>query len=204
MSWTPPDGRELFTLEEACQLFDLEKVSKSPAVFDIQKLNWFNSHYMRSLPLQLVTERALPYLQSLDLSAYTSRQVEEIVASVRDGLAKLSDILAATRFYFEQELPIDEEVKKSVLSNGSSHKVLNNTLNSLSSFPWGDHRGCKSVVDNMGKELGLKGKELYWPLRVALSGKVQGPDLGSIISILGAKRVQTRLESALGFCSKVS
>jgi glutamyl-tRNA synthetase len=200
MSWTPPDGKEVFTLDEASELFELEKVSKSPAVFDLQKLNWFNSHYIRSLPLKTVTERATPYLKEVNLSSYTSAQLEEIVASVRDGLTKLSEVLGATRFYFEKELPVEEELKKTILANGSSRKVIDSTLKELSAFPWGDHKGCKSVVDTMGKELGLKGKELYWPLRVALSGKVQGPDLGSIISILGAERVKLRLQSALPFC----
>jgi glutamyl-tRNA synthetase len=200
MSWTPPEGKEIFTLAEATEMFDLDKVSKSPAVFDVQRLKWFNSHYIRSLPLATVTERAMPYLTDVDLSSYTKQQLEEIVASVREGLTTLSEVLAATRFYFEKELAVTEELKKTVLSNGSSRKVLDNTLKTLSSLPFGDHCGCKSVIDTMGKELGLKGKELYWPLRVALSGKVQGPDLGSIISILGAKRVQARLESALPFC----
>lgn len=200
MSWTPADGREIFTLAEACEMFDLEKVSKSPAVFDIKRLNWFNSHYLRSLPIKTVTERALPYLTNVNISAYTNAQLEEIVASVRDGLTILSEVLGATRFYFEKELPVEEDLKKTVLSNGSSRKVIDNTLKVLPSFPWGDHKGCKSVVDGMGKELGLKGKELYWPLRVALSGKVQGPDLGSIISILGAERVKLRLQSALPHC----
>jgi glutamyl/glutaminyl-tRNA synthetase len=64
-------------------------------------------------------------------------------------------------------------------------------------MPWGDFGGCKKAVDALGKELSLKGKDLYWPVRAALSGKTQGPDLGSIISLLGAERVKSRLESAL-------
>lgn len=200
MSWTPADGREIFTLAEACEMFDLDNVSKSPAVFDLQRLQWFNGHYIRTLPLGVVTERALPFLGSVDISGYNTAQLEEIVSSVRDGLTMLCEILAATRFYFESELFLPEDLKETVLSKDSSHKVLENTLKIMGNFPWDDHRGCKSIVDNMGKELGLKGKDLYWPLRVALSGRVQGPDLGSIISILGAKRVQNRLQSALPLC----
>ena len=56
---------------------------------------------------------------------------------------------------------------------------------------------CKKSIDDIGKELGLKGKELYWPLRVALSGSNKGPDLGLIISLLGKEKVKARIEKAL-------
>jgi nondiscriminating glutamyl-tRNA synthetase len=197
MSWTPPEGKELFSLEEACDLFDITKLSKSPAVFDVQRLNWFNSQYLRSLPLSTITERALPYLQTVDLTAYTTAQLEEMVGSVRDGLTILSEILGAVRFYFEVNVDFSEDLKKEVLASPTAHKVLDATLKTISTLPFGDHKGCKAIVDNLGKELGIKGKDLYWPLRVALSGKVKGPDLGSIISILGPERVKARLESAL-------
>ena len=84
MSWTPPDEREVFTLDEASALFDLEKLSKSPAVFDIAKLNWFNSEYIRKLPRELVTERAKPFLglNETDPSAYDENHLQEMVGSV--------------------------------------------------------------------------------------------------------------------------
>jgi nondiscriminating glutamyl-tRNA synthetase len=200
MSWTPADGKELFSLEEACRSFDITKLSKSPAVFDVQRLNWFNSHYLRSLPLSTITERAMPYLQVVDLSVYTKAQLEEIVGSVRDGLTILSEILGTVRFYFEPHVDLPEDLKQEVLTSATAATVLDATLKNISKLPFGDHKGCKTIVDNLGKELGIKGKDLYWPLRVALSGKVKGPDLGSIISILGPERVKDRLGSALSHC----
>lgn len=200
MSWTLPDGKEFFTLDEASEMFDLYKISKSPAVFDVQKLNWFNSHYIRSLPIELVTERAMPYLTLLKTDSYSSSEVEQIVASVRDGLTMLSEVMAATEFYFVDKLEINDELKEKALAKDTAFKVLESTLKHVGELPFGDHAGCKAIIDNLGKELGMKGKDLYWPLRAALSGKVQGPDLGSIISILGPSRVKSRLEYAIGLC----
>lgn len=202
MSWTPPDGRELFTLAEAPEIFDLSRVSKSPAIFDIHKLNWFNSHYLRSLPLSLVTDRALPYFPEDDLSQYSRQELEEIVACVRDSLTTLSEIREATRFFFDKSVSVEAEAQESLLSRDVARKVVSTLLERISSLPWGDPAGCKAAVDAIGKELGLKGKELYWPIRAALSGKVQGPDLGSSISILGELRVKARLESALQLCHR--
>ncbi|HEY9785447.1 MAG TPA: glutamate--tRNA ligase [Candidatus Obscuribacterales bacterium] len=197
MSWTHPEEKEIFTLEEAAALFDLNRVSKSPAIFDLQKLNWFNGHYIRSLPLETIKERAKPYLETFDLSGYSAGEIEQIVACVRDSLTVLSEISTAAKFFFEAKVEIPFDLRQSVLSAESAQKVLSATLKHLAEMPFGNHAGCKAVVDKLGQELGLKGKELYWPLRAALSGKVQGPDLGSIISILGERRVRARLEAAL-------
>lgn len=200
MSWTPTDDREVFTLEEAGQMFDLTKVSKSAAVFDVQRLNWFNSHYIRSLPLPTVTERARVFINQELSASFTTAQLEEIVASVREGLTTLSEVTEATNFYFAKNLEIPSDVRDSVLGTPKARLVLDKTLQSLSNMPWGDSKGCKAIVDGIGKELAIKGKELYWPLRAALSAKTHGPDLGTMLSVLGEKRVKARLESAMGLC----
>jgi len=201
MSWTPPDERELFTLEQGCELFDLGKVSKSAAVFDVPKLNWFNGHYIRSLPLSVVTDRALPFLQEYDLSEFNREQLEQMVGSVREGLTVLKEITEAVKFYCETKLVVPEDLRTEQLCTEKAKLVLERTLNELKTMPWGDGPGCKAVVDKFGKELGIKGKELYWPLRAALSAKLQGPDMGSMISVLGEKRVRARLEAALDLCN---
>ncbi len=201
MSWSPPNGKEFFTLDEACEMFSLDRVSKSPAVFDTQRLDWFNSHYIRELPLTVITERAKAWLDPDHVAAYErENKLEELVGSVREGLTKLSEINGAADFYFATNLEISQELKDSVLKAPSAKKILDQALHNLSTLPWGDHKGCKAVIDGIGKELAVKGKELYWPLRAALSGKTQGPDLGSMLSVLGEKRVRSRLEAALGVC----
>jgi len=197
MSWTHPEGKEIYDLEEAAALFDLDKVSKSPAVFDLARLNWFNSQYLRNLPLETIVERAQPYLTAYDTSLYSKAELSQMVASVREGLTTLAEIGPALSFYLTAELAVSDELKSSVLNSDNARKVLSSLSSTLASLPWGDHQGCKKAVDALGKELTLKGKDLYWPLRAALSGKTQGPDLGAIISILGAERVKSRLESAL-------
>lgn len=200
MSWTPPNGQEIFSLPEASKLFDLSRVSKSPAIFDIQRLNWFNSHYIRTLPLSTITDRSLVYLQKGSLDNYDRKQIEEIIACVRDGLTVLSEVFDATRLFFDHTVKIPPELQENFITNESSQRVLRTFYSRISELPWGNHKDCKAIVDGIGKELGIKGKELYWPLRAALSGKTQGPDLGAIISILGESRVKTRIEAALEMC----
>jgi nondiscriminating glutamyl-tRNA synthetase len=201
MSWTHPEGKEIYSLDEASSLFDLEKMSKSHAVFDVDRLNWFNGQYIRSLPIDLITRRARPFLADYDLDEYSSEDLERIVATVREGLTMLSEITEAARFFFVLDRLVDGELDAGIMTAPNARKVLEKLLASLGEVPYADQQGCKKVVDTIGKELAIKGKDLYWPLRVALSGKTHGPDLGSMISILGEKRVRERLEIALRLCS---
>jgi glutamyl-tRNA synthetase len=207
MSWTPQvetgEAKEIFTLEEASKLFELERVSKSAAVFDLQRLNWFNAHYIRSLPLSVITDRAAPFLEQFNLSEYSREQLEQLIDTVRSGLSVLSELPDAVRFYFGETLAIPQELKDEHLCTESAKKIMSQTLESLKDVPWSEPAGCKKFVDKVGKDLAIKGKDLYWPLRVALSGSTHGPDMGFMISILGEKRVKARLESALNLCSQV-
>jgi nondiscriminating glutamyl-tRNA synthetase len=200
MSWTPADGREIFTLEEAGEMFDMNKVSKSAAVFDLQRLNWFNGHYIRSLPLPLVTERARAFLDADQIKPFSDQQLEEIVASVREGLTTLAEIKEPTNFYFAKVLEIPQDVRETVLHVASARQVLEKTLQHLAQMPWSDSKGCKDAINAIGKELSLKGQALYFPLRAALSAKTKGPDLGTMFSVLGEKQVKARIESAMGLC----
>jgi glutamyl-tRNA synthetase len=201
MSLTAPDGREIYTLEEACEMFDLSRVSKSPAVFDVPRLNWFNSHYIRSLPLPVVTDRALPYLSDYKLDKYDRPTLEAIVACLRDGLTMLSEIKEAARFFFEDTVVLTDEASDTLRKEGA-HKVLLQMLAEVDKLPVGDAKGCKAVVDKLGKDLGVKGKDLYWPIRAALTGSVHGPDLGVVLSILGHDAVRCRIKAAVDLCSQ--
>ncbi len=207
MSWTPQvetgEAKEIFTLEEASKLFELERVSKSAAVFDLHRLNWFNGHYIRSLPLSVITDRAAPFLEQFNLAEYSHEQLEQLIDTVRSGLSVLSELTDAVRFYFGESLAIPQELKDEHLRPDSARKIMSKTLESLNDMPWSEPAGCKKFVDKIGKELAIKGKDLYWPLRVALSGSTHGPDMGFMISILGEKRVKARLESALNLCNQV-
>ena len=89
MSWTHPHGLEIYSLEEACNNFDIDNLSKSPAVFDIQRLNWFNSNYIRSLAPEDAVARVKPFLTGVDLSGYSEDEIKQIVLCVRDGLTIL-------------------------------------------------------------------------------------------------------------------
>jgi nondiscriminating glutamyl-tRNA synthetase len=203
MSWTHPENKEIFTLEEASRLFDLSKVSKSPAVFDEQRLNWFNSQYIRELSIDEVIRLGKPFLADYDLSKYSDEELKQMVVSVRDGLTCLAELKVALKFFFVDDIEISSEQKENVLAKESAAKVLAAFSKLAPTLPYGIPSECKAKLDALGKELGYKGKDLYWPVRLALSGSVQGPDLGTVLSALKSERIARRLGTALSLCNNL-
>ena len=200
MSWTQPDKpeEEIFKIDNVASKFELSRISKSSAVYDLPKLNWFNNHYIKEKTVEEVFDLSKRFLEKdLDLSKYPKDQLLKMIDAVRSGLNKLDELSGLIRFFFDDSFDLNRGENQKILSSENSKKVLNKLSESISSFNFSDSHDCKGKIDALGKELGLKGKDLYWPVRVALSGSNKGPDLGLVISLLGVEKVKSRIEKAL-------
>lgn len=200
MSWTKPDKpeEEIFKLSEIIEQFSLERISKSPAIYDLPKLNWFNNHYIKEKSASEVFELSKRFLEKeLDLTMYSKEKILQMIESIHSGINKLDDISRLIRFFFDDKFDLTTSENQKILQTENAKKVLDKVLKHINLFNFESPEDCKKEVDKIGTELGLKGKDLYWPLRVALSGSNKGPDLGHIISLLGKERVKARIEKAL-------
>ena len=200
MSWTQPDNpeAEIFKLDDVIEKFELGRISKSSAVYDLPKLHWFNNHYIKEKSIEEVFNLSKHFLEKeLDLSMYPKDQLLQMIDLVRAGVNKLDEIPGLIKFFFDDKFNLNEGENQKALSSESAKKILDKVLKSLDSMNFKDSHECKKKIDEIGKELSLKGKDLYWPVRVALSGSNKGPDLGLIISLLGKDKVQNRVERAL-------
>ena len=200
MSWTKPDHPELeiFKLDEVIDQFTLERISKSSAVYDLTKLDWFNNHYIKEKTLEETYNLAKSFLEKeLNLSLYLKDELFQMIDLVKSGLNKLDELPGLIRFFFDDNFDFSRDEVASSLHSDNARKILDKVLESLDTISFKDPHNCKKTIDNIGKELGLKGKDLYWPLRVALSGSNKGPDLGLIISLLGKEKVKARIQRVL-------
>ncbi|MBI3591700.1 MAG: glutamate--tRNA ligase [Candidatus Melainabacteria bacterium] len=200
MSWTKPDRPEIeiFKIDEVIDQFDLGRISKSSAVYDLTKLNWFNNHYIKEKSLEEMFDMSKKFLEKeLNLSLYPKEQVLQMIDSVKAGLNKLDEIPGLIKFFFDDKFDLSSGENQKIISTESAKKIFDNVLKAIDSINFQNQADCKKTIDNIGKELSLKGKDLYWPLRVALSGSNKGPDLGLIISLLGKEKVKARIEKVL-------
>lgn len=204
LGWSAPDTQELFTMQELISLFSLQRIAHSGAIFDKDKLNWMNAHYVRAMALPELLERSRPYLQALEPEkTYSDEQLQLILSLVREPISKLDELPAAVSYFFGNDVAVLPDIQESVLATEDTKTVLQFCLNAMQeeaiqqAFTEGVEP-IKALLKQWGEALKpLKTKTVMWALRAATTGRVQGADLPSVLWLLGTQRVQHRLQAAL-------
>jgi nondiscriminating glutamyl-tRNA synthetase len=197
LGWSPASGEEIMSSERLCAQFDLDRISRSPAIFDTRKLRWMGGEYLRAAPPAELAQAALPFLQAEGIAA-DARQAERWVLAFRDGLACLAELPPQVRALLEPG-PAEEEAAVA-LRTPEARRLLSLVATRLASrmAENGEPDGMafKALLAACGKEVGAKGRELFMPARAALSGRVHGPELPLVFDALGATRSLERLRVA--------
>ncbi|PKN80616.1 MAG: glutamate--tRNA ligase [Candidatus Cloacimonetes bacterium HGW-Cloacimonetes-1] len=195
LGWHASEDREIYTLEELCQEFSIERVSKSGAVFDLTKLDWMNGQYIRSLPLDTIAERCHPYFESSGIDTSDHVKLLKIIDIARERITLLPEIVEYSKiFYLTKDL---DAADQDILDNEISQTVLKWFLESVqANLPLDRDKVHKLVSDGMAA-LQIKGKNYYTPLRLALIGQAHGPDMPATFDILGDAEVILRLGRAI-------
>ncbi|MBA7646114.1 Glutamate--tRNA ligase 1 [subsurface metagenome] len=197
LGWYPPDGKEINSVKELIKEFSLDDVSKSSAIFDNQKLNWMNGSYIRSISLKKITDLAIPYLKEAGylkgkITQDKKKWLERVIEATRTHLSYLAQILEETETFFTKEIKISKEARK-ILKKKASKRVLSTLKNKLKKIKEIRDKNFRPLMKEIEKETGYKGKDLYLPVRVALTGKNKGPELHLILPILGKRECLRRL-----------
>lgn len=201
LGWSPGDDREFFTLDELAQMFSLERASKSPAVFDEGKLRWFNAHYLRAKPLP---ERAELFEQAARDAAGGSTQPDEawwqrFAAAASDHVEVLSDVPREVAALQADEISWNPDTDVE-LASAPVRELLAELLDLAQSDRNGDRFAgvvSKDGLKALGEKYGLKGRSLFRPLRLAVTGSEHGIELPLLLPLLGAPLVARRIASSL-------
>lgn len=202
LGWSPEGEQEMFTREQLIEVFNADRLSKSPAVFDTQKLSWMNNEYMKKADLPRVVDMCIPHLQkagriAAELDADGRAWVSDLVALHQDKLRFAADIVPVTALFFAEE-PADEDEAATVLAEEQVPTVLGAFLSLVEA---GDTAftvdGIKEMIKTVQKDTGFKGKQLFMPIRAALTGQTHGSDLNQSIALLGKDKVVSRLRARL-------
>ncbi|MFB6469143.1 glutamate--tRNA ligase [Cytobacillus sp. Hz8] len=202
LGWSPAGEQEIFTRDEFIEIFDANRLSKSPALFDKQKLTWMNNQYMKKQDLETVIELAVPHLVkaglvSEQMNAVESEWVHHLVALYHDQMSYGAEIVTLSQLFFKEDLEMEEEAKD-VLAGETVPVVLKAFLQEINQIEEFEDVAIKAAIKAVQKETGQKGKNLFMPIRVATTGQTHGPDLPKAISLLGKEKVNKRIMSILG------
>jgi nondiscriminating glutamyl-tRNA synthetase len=190
LGWNPGEGEteEIFSIEQLIEKFSLERIQVSGAVFNVEKLDWMNNHYIKEYDIDKLTELALPFFEKAGLDVSDREKVKEILDTVRVYLNKLDEIPEHIKMFYQDEISVDGK-QKEILEEETSKTVFKALADKLEAVNAIEPELFKEKVKEVQTETGIKGKQLFKPIRIALSGTEDGPELPKIAAILGKDKV---------------
>lgn len=203
LGWCPKDNKEIFSLKELEEQFCIESISKSPAVFDYQKLQWFNAEYLRAMSDESFTKLAKPYYDQVFGDA--PYPAHKLTAILKARTVRLTDIPEMIGFF--KELPdYDKELfvnKKSKTTLENTPKILQTVTDRLSALSDWNGDNIKELLMSLATELELKNGTVMWPARIAAAGQaVTAGGAVEILDILGKEEALRRLNLGLSKLSR--
>jgi glutamyl/glutaminyl-tRNA synthetase len=198
LGWSPGNDQEMFTLPELCEVFSLDKITKSGARFDFDKAKWFNQQYIihaDNLKLAyMIQDKAIDegYNVSIEYLA-------DVCGLMKERVHKTNEIISGGRFFFEPPRTFDDETIKNKYKIENSHHLLKIAENLMS----GDTNEIEQIVKGYVQVNGLKPGEIMPVLRIAISGTMQGPDLIQSMILIGNKESSERITQAVAHFNKL-
>jgi nondiscriminating glutamyl-tRNA synthetase len=194
LGFHPGDDREVLTRPELLEAFTFERVGKSGSVFDATKLAWMNAQYLHHADGVTLVRWAWDFLPEA-ARALPEDTLQRLLETERGNIATLADLPGELAWYLE-DFPALAPDAGAALAEPRSREVCATLVAELAALaPW---RGeaVKSAIQSVGKQLGVKGRELFQPVRAALTGRTHGPELPLLAEMLGRDRCLARLERA--------
>jgi nondiscriminating glutamyl-tRNA synthetase len=201
LGWSPVGEEEIFDKKTLIEIFDPERLSISPAIFDQNKLKWMNGEYIKKLDQDKVVDLAMPHLIEAgrlpeEMSEKEREWAEKVISLYQEQLHYGQEIVELTELFFKTEIAYDESAMN-VLKEEQVPEVLRNFKENLEGLEEFTAEEIKAQTKATQKATGTKGKKLFMPIRVATTGQTHGPELPMAISLLGKDVILTRLENAL-------
>ena len=198
LGWAPSDGKEIKTVDEIAQDFRINEISSSNSIFEYDKLNWMNSHYIKMLSIPELKERLKPYLKKYDLSELTDAQYTRMVEVTYEPLTLLSDITDAVPYFFGEDVVIEDKAKE-VLETETSQEVLKSFMEQAKDWEWTEENLHEKLEAFRGefKAKGIKPKVTMWAIRAAVTGRTCGADMTAILAIIGKDKTFHRVSEVM-------
>ncbi|CAK7004894.1 glutamate--tRNA ligase [Tissierella carlieri] len=199
VGWSPEDNQEILSMEELIQKFSFERVSKTGGIFDKDKLDWVNGHYIRSSSVERITDMAIPYLIKADFIDREFVQdryewLKLLVHTVQESLNTVSEVVNKVEFIFKDYVDILEEDALEIIKGEQVGIVLTAIKEELNNIEEIDEEYAKGFMKIIQKATGVKGKNLFMPARVALTGMAHGPEFVNILVLLGKENILKRID----------
>ena len=197
LGWNPGDEREFFTMDELIKAFSVDGMSKSPAIFDVNKLTWMNAEYVRRLTPEQFTAYALPYYEKAGVSAEHADLLARILQQRTETFAQIPDMLDFIPQLPDYDVELFTNIKSKTNPEIAKH-VLEIAIAALDALPAWEEQPIHDALLGLAEKEGMKNGTMLWPVRIALAGKQVTPGGAIEIAILlGREESMRRLHVGL-------
>ena len=202
VGWSPEGNEEILSMDDMVEKFSFDRVSKSSGVFDVDKLNWINNHYIKEAELKRIVDLSIPYLIEkgyVDEADVENKYewIENIVSLMRERLNFVSEITDHMDLFISENITLENQEAKEMIEMDHVKGMIEVFIEKFKNLENFDDVSIKKSFKEVQKEMGIKGKNLFMCMRVAITGQVHGPDLNKTIQILGRELSIRRLENAV-------
>jgi glutamyl-tRNA synthetase len=189
LGWSHGDD-EIFSMTDFCQWFDLDHITSSSAQFNTEKLDWLNSHYIKTLPLDRISSAIEPYLKKVVHTPIDQNLLIGAIDIHRERANHLTSLAGDIAYIFEVQKPNQQDFEKHI--NAEALELIKSFQASLNKIDW-----TKEAIHNVMNEVvtlhAIKFPKLAMPLRVLLTGIAQSPSIDAVMAILGRDETMKRL-----------
>ncbi len=195
LGWGHGD-QEIFSRQELIELFSLEGVTKNPAVFDMDKLNWLNGQYIR----KMLPERLFDLCEPLLINTYGTHDLaymKKVVAAFQDRLVLIPDIVGLSSYFFRDDFEYDPKAVEKHFKTANAKQILASLKERLGKLEPFTKEKIEPVFKDLAAGLNVKLGVVIHPCRLALSGRSETPPMYDVVEILGKEKVGARLSKAI-------
>jgi glutamyl-tRNA synthetase len=202
LGWSPKDNREMIPIEEVIALFDLSKVNRRNAAFDLNKCLWLNGQYMHQMSLERFRELSMPFLIAVNIKTPGKAYLLQVLALVRERVKLFREVPGWVDYFFMDDYPYDPAAVAKALDKPGALDRLAQLAEAFRRIPDWRADALEDSLKGVAAKAGLKTGEFIHPARVAVSGRAIGPSLYHMLEVLGRDRVLSRLERTIGRFSR--
>ena len=200
LGWNPGNNQEIMSRDEITDLFSLEKIGKSPSIFDLQKLQWVNQQYILKLPDENILQYFSTFIDDIYKKQFSVEQQRQMILLVKSGINALSQINQVLKpFIFEVNKELSSDVIKKYPNAVS---ICETFLNSTATFTEWNTQNFSAAIKSLQKTKQFSPKELWKVIRLSLTTQEQGPELAELAVILGKNECHQRIKQLLSHIEK--
>src|SRR5438105_4595778 len=189
LGWSPKDNREKIDIDEVVKLFELEKINRRNAAFDLDKCFWLNGQYVAQMSLDRFIELARPFLERAKIDISNDKYLPEVLAIVKEKIKLFKDVPEWTSYFFTENYEFDSEAVQKVFDKSEAVSRLKALHEEFAKVDKWDFQTLESALKSLAQKLGCKTGDLVHPARVAVSGRSVGPSLYHMLEVMGKERV---------------